>query len=90
MVNIIYTLFIVIYVFFLPGFLFIRLGLNKKSPAQTLALSFGLSICLVPIISFGIALLLHTTMQKNLILATVTLINSACLIMLLRKYNKGN
>lgn len=55
-----------------------------------LAASLSLSISLVPIAAFGIALLLHTTVQKSLVLVTATLINMVCIIIMAAKRKKKN
>lgn len=86
MLNIFYLLFMAIYVFYLPGNLISRIGFKKESRCQQLALSFSLSIVLIPIISFGAALLLHTTVGRNLILAIASIINITCLFISLSLY----
>jgi uncharacterized membrane protein len=80
MFDIIFILFLAIYVFFLPGYLIIKAFLKKGDALFIFALSFGLSIVLLPIISFGATLILHTTMQKWLLVTISTLINIVCLV----------
>lgn len=88
MLKILLLLFVSIYIFYLPGYLITKLAFKKRGYSETFALSIGLSIALIPIILFGIALLLHTTLQKNFVLAITTIINSALLIIILIRHFK--
>jgi len=88
MLKILYLLLIAVYVFYLPGYLIIKAGLKKTNQPQTHTLAFGLGITLVPISSFGIAMLLNTPVQNNLLLAVATFINLICLIVLLKRKPK--
>lgn len=81
-------LLMAIYVFYLPGSLIIRTGYKNSDCLSRHILAFGLGIILVPIFSFAIAMLLHTTVQNNLLLATATFINLICLIVLFKRKTK--
>lgn len=85
MLKFLYLVFVSIYIYFLPGYLINRAYFKKEGLFLTFALSIGLSITLIPIAAFGIALLLHTTVQKNLVFILVTLINTICLSLSLKK-----
>lgn len=88
MLKILSFLMIVIYVFWLPGYLIIRAGFRNSEDSSIHILAFGLGITLVPISSFGIAMLLHTTVQNNLVLTVATLINLLCLIVVIKRKPK--
>lgn len=83
MFNVLYSLFIVLYAFYLPGYLISRLYFKKSGFIATFALSLGLSVVLIPITVFGAALLLHVTVQKSMVCITVTVINVIFLTILL-------
>jgi len=87
--KILYLLLMVIYVFYLPGYLIIKIGSKNFGSLSTHILAFGLGIVLVPIFSFGIAMLLRTTIQNNLLLAVATFINLICLIVLFKRKPKA-
>ncbi len=89
MLKILYLLLITIYVFWLPGYLIIRAGSNNPRNSSTHILAFGLGITLIPISAFGIAMLLHTTVQNNLLLAVATFINLTCLIVVSKRKPKA-
>ncbi len=89
MLKILYPLLMAIYVFYLPGYLIIKAGLKKTNHLSTHILAFGLGIILVPIFSFGVALLLQTTVQNNLIFAVATFINLICLIAVSKRKPKA-
>ena len=73
--KILFLVFNLVYVFYLPGYLITGLAFKEKRGLEAFALSLGLCIALIPIILFGAALLIHTTLQKSLILIVVTIIN---------------
>lgn len=85
MFNLLYLVFVSVYIFFLPGYLITRVHFKKKGFFATFALSIGLSITLIPLFLFGAALLFHTTVQKNLITIIATLINTIYLTLSLKK-----
>ncbi len=85
MLNLLYLVFVSIYIFFLPGYLTNRACFKKEGLFLTFALSIGLSITLIPITAFVIALLFHTTVQKNLVFILATVINTICLILSLKR-----
>jgi len=68
-------LLLLLYVFFLPGLLITRFHYKKEDILTTIALSFGLSIVIVPIASFAASLVLHTTVQKHLVYLVSTVIS---------------
>lgn len=80
---------VAMYVFWLPGYLIIKAGFKNYLGLSTHLLAFGLGITLVPIFSFGIAMLLRTTIQNNLLLAVATFINLICLIVLFKRKPKA-
>lgn len=85
MFKIVSHFFLVIYVFYLPGYLISKLCFKKDCFLSVFALSLGLSVTLIPITAFGFALLLRTTVQKNMVFIIATVINLVCLILLFRK-----
>ncbi|MBN3039886.1 MAG: hypothetical protein JW867_02040 [Candidatus Omnitrophica bacterium] len=89
MLKILYLLLMAIYVFYLPGYLMIRAGHKNSDCLSRYILAFALGTVLVPIFSFAIAILLHTTVQNNLLLITATFINLICLIVLFKRKSKA-
>ena len=89
MLKILYLLLMAIYVFYLSGYLIIRASHNNNTSLAKHILAFALGIVLVPIFSFAIAILLHTTVQNNLLLATATFINLICLVILFKRKSKA-
>lgn len=77
MLNIFIQLLLILYVFFLPGFMITRVYFKKEAILATVALSFGLSIVIIPIAAFTAALVLQTTVQKPLLYMVSTAISSA-------------
>lgn len=81
MLKIQFMLFSAIFIFFLPGYLITRLCLKKENDFSIIALSLALSIVLIPIASFAIAIALGTIIQKNLLFSIATVINVTCVIL---------
>ncbi len=89
MLKIIYQFFCLIYVFLLPGWV-LTLPFSKKFKLPTrFFVSFGLSVTIIPLASFTIAMLLGTFVKETLILALATLINATGLIIILLKKLKN-
>ena len=86
MINLLYLLLSLIYVFFLPGYLATLLFCKKADASERLALGLGLSIIIIPIASFSIAMLMGTFVKETLVFGIATAINLTVLIaLLLRK-----
>jgi len=85
MLKIIYLFFSLIYVFLLPGWI-LTLPFSKKFKLSTrFFISFGLSVIIIPLASFSIAILMGTFVKETLILGLATLINTVGLIVILLK-----
>lgn len=85
--GVLYLLFSGLYVFYLPGYLIVASGGKKFGLSAKLALGLGLSIAVVPIFAFGLAMLLKTVIQENLLFATATLINIISILKII--FNRG-
>ena len=75
MSYLLYLLFSLIYVFFFPGYTLALLFCKKHSPRQRLALGLGLSIIVIPLASFTIAMLLGTFVKETIVFGLATAIN---------------
>lgn len=79
--RIIYLIFVAGYVFYLPGYLMTRIFFPERDDAiMTFALSLGLSITLIPVLSFSVAMFFHTIISEGLVLGVVTVVNLICLL----------
>lgn len=90
MLEIFYLLFVLPCIFFLPGYLISRLSSNKNCFIAVFALGWGLSIILIPIVSFSIAMLLHTVIDKQLVFIAASLINIMTLALIIYKRLANN
>jgi len=70
-----YLLFSLIYVFFFPGYILAFLFCKKISSPEHLALGLGLSIIVIPLASFTIAMLLGTFVKETIVFGLATVIN---------------
>ncbi|MDP7081389.1 MAG: hypothetical protein QF415_15940 [Candidatus Undinarchaeales archaeon] len=73
-----YLAFVAIYVFFTPGYLFSRRVYGRMDNVEALAMGLGMSLVIVPVFSFTIALLLETVVNEGIVLATATTISLFC------------
>lgn len=73
--RILYLLFVLFYVFFLPGYLIAKRCIRKIQPSEVAALSFGLSMLIMPILCFAAAILFRTYVSKTLVLLASSLVN---------------
>lgn len=85
MLEIIYLIFNLIYVFFLPGWVLTLLFFKKIGILTRIFISFGLSIIIIPLLSFSVAMLIGSFVKEALILGLATLINGIGLIIILLK-----
>ena len=89
MLKIIYLSFSLIYVFLLPGWV-LTLPFSKKFKLSSrFFISFALSIIIIPLASFSMAMLMGTFVKETLIFGLATLINAAGLITILFKKLKN-
>jgi len=88
MTNLLYLLLSLFYIFFLPGYLAALLFCKKSDASERLALGLGLSIIIIPIASFSIAMLMGTFVKETLVFGIATAINLTVLIALLLKKSK--
>ena len=75
----IYLVFLLGYVFYLPGYLMTRIVFQDRDLIRTFTMSLTLSIALVPVTCFGCAMLFRTFISEPLVLSVVTVINICCL-----------
>jgi len=75
-----YLLISLIYVFFFPGYALALLFCKKLSPPERLALGLGLSIIVIPLASFSIAMLLGTFVKETIVFGIATAINLTGLV----------
>lgn len=73
-----YLAFVAVYVFFTPGYLFSRRVYGRMDHVEALAMGLGMSLVMVPVFSFTIALLLETFVSDGIVLATATAISLSC------------
>jgi len=73
-----YLAFVAMYVFFTPGYLFSRRVYGRMDHVESLAMGLGMSLVMVPVFSFTIALLLETPVSEGIVLATATAISLLC------------
>lgn len=85
MFKIFYLSFILFYIFYLPGFLLSKACLKKDASLSLWALSLGISISIIPIAAFAIALVLRTTIGINVLVMAATIINIPCAAIALKK-----
>ena len=70
---------IFIYIFILPGFLLMHLSRPRVSIAEKICAGCALSIALIPIFSFGAAMLAETFISIPLLASVATFCNSVLL-----------
>ena len=70
-----YILFIVIYIFFIPGYLIAKKYTHKTDRLTHFTLSISLSITIIPVISFILALVFRTYVSQLIIILAATIIN---------------
>ena len=75
MSYLLYLFFILIYIFFFPGYTLALLFCKKLRAQERLALGMGLSIIVIPLVSFGIAMLLGTFVKETLVFGIASIIN---------------
>ena len=81
-----YLVFVLVYVFYLPGYLMSRIVFPERDFVRTFTMSLTLSITLIPVTCFACAMLLRTFINEPLVLNVVTSINLCCMgYMRLRK-----
>lgn len=85
MSNLLYLFLSFIYIFLFPGYILGLLFCKKLEIPERLALSLGLSIIVIPLASFSIAMLLGTFVKGTIIFGVATAINLAGLIRFLSK-----
>jgi uncharacterized membrane protein len=85
MIPLFILLFCVFYVLFLPGYAIIRASSIQIEKGGRFILGLALSLILVPILSFGAAMLLRTFIHTALLLCVATTINACCLIVYFAK-----
>jgi hypothetical protein len=88
MLKILFSLFMVLYAFYMPGYLLLKSGSSRAKHPVSYAAAFGLGVTLVPILSFGAAVLLGTIVQNILILIVATFINLICLLLISKRKRK--
>jgi uncharacterized membrane protein len=71
-------LIIFLYIFYLPGYLLTRVYLKKTDALSRAALSFAISMILIPISAFGFAMALRVTVGINILILAATVINAFC------------
>lgn len=88
--QIILTLLAIVFVLFLPGFVwsFVFFGIRKIESIERLALSFALSIALVPLVVFYTNLLSIRITLFTVIIQIVLIILIALLILLYKEIKK--
>ena len=74
MLDVLYIIFVSLYVFFLPGFLFSRRVYVEMDPVESVALGLGMSLLLVPTLSFSAAVLTGTEVTEGLVILSATAI----------------
>jgi uncharacterized membrane protein len=83
MANLFYLIFTFFYVFLLPGYALCTLFCKKLGYPERLALSLGLSVIVIPLVSFSVAMLLGTFVKESIVFYIATAINLAGLISIL-------
>jgi uncharacterized membrane protein len=83
MAHLLFLIFSFFYVFFFPGYALVLLFCKKLNISERLALALGLSIIVIPLTSFSIAMLLGTFVKESLVFGTATAINLTGLISIL-------
>lgn len=73
--NLLYLLFSLIYVFFFPGYALTLLFCKELKTPERLALALGLSIIVIPLATFSIAMLLGTFVKETVVFGLATAIN---------------
>jgi len=87
--NIIYLLFILFYVFFLPGYLIIKQSKIKNGPIETFALGLGLSLVIMPILCFSIAMILRTYVGELLVFLVASAVNISFVLLFVSSKREG-
>lgn len=85
MSYLLYLFFILIYIFFFPGYILALLFCKKLGVLEYLALGLGLSIIVIPLVSFSVAILLGTFVKETIVFGIATAINLTGLIRFLSK-----
>lgn len=83
--DLLYLFFSFIYVFFFPGYMLALLFCKGLKTPERLVMSLGLSIIVIPLASFSIAMLLGTFVKGTIIFGVATAINLTGLIRFLSK-----
>ncbi len=73
------SLFIAIYAFFLPGYLVTKTSRIGNGLFTTIILSIAISITLIPIIAFSLAMIFHTVIHYATVTIAATLVNLICI-----------
>jgi len=90
MLKIIYLVLVLAYIFLLPGWLIAKILFHKKDNSlATCAIGTALSIVVLPIILFSIAMALNTFIQEVLVFTVTSSINLILAFILLYKTNKS-
>jgi len=89
MIEIIFSFFSLFYVFFLPGWVCTWLFLKKTGRLTRFLIGLGLSIIIIPLLSFSVAMFIGTFVNPALILSLATSINIIGLIIILLKRLKN-
>ena len=79
MVQILYLSLSFIYIFFLPGYFLTFVSCKQLDTLTRLALGLGLSIIIIPITSFSIAIIMGTFVKESLVFSIATAINAVSL-----------
>ncbi len=88
MLKLLLSLIMAYYVFYLPGYLILKSATKTARHPEMHVVAIGLGAILVPILSFGAAILLGTTVQNMLILIVATFLNLICLLIISKKKHK--
>lgn len=78
--KILYSLFAVLYLFLLPGYLLARAFLRGVNTGLLWITGAALAVVLLPSIAFGLAMLLHTVISAALLFLLATGINLMLLL----------
>lgn len=85
MFKFLYFLIILFYIFYSPGYLLHRIFLKKTGGLYLAALSLGISMTIIPITAFALAMTLRTTVGIGTLILAATVINAPCAIAALKK-----
>jgi len=75
-----YIIFSVSYIFCLPGYLMSKAFLRSREVPLAWITGAALAAVLLPVLAFGLAMLLHTVISGVLLFSLATIINSALLL----------